>query len=159
MTVAASDQLIWELHPSRDRHLPQIFSDYFDTMLGSGGALIVLEKTNGAAIGWSRYGEYNSDMREIEVGWTFLVRAHWGGDTNREMKALMLSHAFKTADTVSFRIATDNLRSRAAVEKIGGVLTTRAAEIAFAGRSVPHVVYVIGKAEFQASSLRLLAPD
>jgi RimJ/RimL family protein N-acetyltransferase len=33
--------------------------------------------------------------REIEIGWTFLARRHWGGHINGEIKRLMLIHAFQ----------------------------------------------------------------
>jgi hypothetical protein len=40
--------------------------------------------------------------REVEIGWTFPVRSHWGGATNREVKRLMLDHAFTFVETVIF---------------------------------------------------------
>jgi N-acetyltransferase len=153
MTAASSDPLIWALHPAVDRHLSEKFQPYFNKLLASGGTLVVIDRANGGIIGWSSYGEFKPDAREIEIGWTFLTRAYWGGDTNREMKALMLTHAFTFVDTVVFRVAADNLRSRAAMEKIGGILTDRPAEIVFEGRAIPHVVYRIDKADFAASPL------
>ena len=59
---------------------------------------------------------------EVEIGWTFLARRLWGGRFNGAMKRLMLDHAFRFVDTVIFRIGETNLRSRRAVEKIGGRL-------------------------------------
>lgn len=153
MTAAASDPLIWELHPAKNRHLSEKFHPYFDKLLASGGTLVVIDRANGAIIGWSSYGELRPEAREVEIGWTFLTRIYWGGDTNREMKRLMLMHAFLFLDTVVFRVATDNFRSRAAMEKIGGILIDRPAEIIFEGRAVPHVVYMITKQDFSASSL------
>jgi N-acetyltransferase len=153
MTAAASDPLIWALHPARDRHLSEKFQPYFDKLLASGGTLVVIDRASGAMIGWSSYGEFKPEASEVEIGWTFLTRAYWGGETNREMKALMLTHAFASVDTVVFRVAAYNLRSRAAMEKIGGILTDLPAEIIFEGRAVPHVVYAIEKADFVASPL------
>jgi N-acetyltransferase len=66
---------------------------------------------------------------------------------------LMLAHAFAFVDTVVFRLAADNFRSRAAIEKIGGILIDRPAEIVFEGRPVPHAVYAIRKDDFEASKL------
>jgi RimJ/RimL family protein N-acetyltransferase len=40
---------------------------------------------------------------------------------NREMKRLMLGHAFKFVNSVVFVVGSQNLRSQRAVEKIGGV--------------------------------------
>jgi N-acetyltransferase len=150
MTAAASDPLIWALHPARDRHLSEKFQPYFDKLLASGGTLVVIDRASGAMIGWSSYGEFKPEASEVEIGWTFLTRAYWGGETNRELKRLMLTHAFASVDTVVFRVAADNLRSRTAMEKIGGILIDRPAEIIFEGRAVPHVVYRINKTDFRA---------
>jgi RimJ/RimL family protein N-acetyltransferase len=56
----------------------------------------------------------------IEIGYSYLARAYWGGIYNSAVKTLMLNHAFNTFDTVIFYIAKQNMRSRKAVEKIGG---------------------------------------
>ena len=151
VTRAASDPLIWALHPAQNRHIAAIFHAYFDKRLESGETLVIIDRARDQIIGWSSYGEYKPAAREVEVGWTFLTRAYWGGETNRELKQLMLTHAFQSVDTVVFRIAATNLRSRAAIEKIGGVLTDRPAEILIDGVVIPHLVYAIEKADFAAS--------
>src|SRR5437762_13352863 len=74
----ASDPLIWELHPSADRYKPDVFKQYFREALESGGALIVLDATDGRVIGSSRFHGYDESKSEIEIGWTFLARSHWG---------------------------------------------------------------------------------
>ena len=76
---------------------------------------------DGQVIGGSRYHGYNAEVSEIEIGWTFLARAYWGGKYNGEMKELMLRHAFTFVDRVIFLIGAENYRSRRAVEKIGAV--------------------------------------
>jgi RimJ/RimL family protein N-acetyltransferase len=57
----------------------------------------------------------------IEIGWSFLARSHWGGVYNREMKRLMLRHAFRFVNRVVFIVGPQNLRSQRAMEKIGGI--------------------------------------
>jgi RimJ/RimL family protein N-acetyltransferase len=117
--LAASDPLIWEQHPERDRHAEPKFRRYFQGGLDSGGALVVIDNATGRVIGSTRYCGHAPEQSEIEIGWTFLERAHWGGLTNAEMKRLMLDHAFRFVDHVVFLIGEDNRRSRRAVEKIG----------------------------------------
>ena len=73
-------------------------------------------------IGSTRFHGYDPEKREVEIGWTFLVRSCWGGPHNGEMKRLLLDHAFRFVDRVVFLIGPDNRRSRRAVEKIGAVL-------------------------------------
>jgi RimJ/RimL family protein N-acetyltransferase len=119
--AVASDPLIWEQHPDRDRYTEDVFKEFFRVALDSGGALLAIDATDGRVIGSSRFHGYNSENREIEIGWTFLARSHWGGRHNREMKHLMLRHAFQFVDTVVFLIGPNNIRSQRAVEKIGAI--------------------------------------
>src|SRR5262249_53743241 len=86
-----------------------------------GGALIAIDSRDGQVIGSSRFHGYDQERSEIEIGWTFLARSHWGGIYNREMKQLMLRHAFRFVNSVIFLVGPQNFRSQRAVEKIGGV--------------------------------------
>lgn len=117
----ASDPLIWEQHPMKDRYREEVFKIFFRDGLESGGALIAIDSKNGQVIGSSRFHGYDEEKSEIEIGWTFLARSYWGGVYNREMKQLMLRHAFKFVNSVVFLVGPENLRSQRAVEKIGGV--------------------------------------
>jgi N-acetyltransferase len=119
--AVASDPLIWEQHPVHDRYKKEVFQKFFREALESGGALIAIDSKTSAALGSSRFHGYDQEKSEIEIGWTFLARSHWGGIYNREMKQLMLRHAFKFVDSVIFLVGPQNVRSQRAVEKIGGV--------------------------------------
>jgi N-acetyltransferase len=121
--AVASDPLIWEQHPVPDRYKEEVFRKFFSEALESGGAFAVLERKTQRMIGSSRYACYDAEKREIEIGWTFLARAYWGGRYNGELKRLMLNHAFRFVETVVFLVGPKNLRSRKAVEKIGAVLS------------------------------------
>jgi RimJ/RimL family protein N-acetyltransferase len=116
--AAARDPLIWAQHPVSDRHRPEEFDRYFEDALRSGGALAILDSRD-ELIGSSRFHGYDPERREVEIGWTFLVRAHWGGTTNREVKRLMLEHALQSVDRVIFMVGVENYRSQRAVEKLG----------------------------------------
>lgn len=119
--AVASDPLIWEQHPNSDRYKAEVFRKFFDEALESGGAFVVLDCRTGRVIGSSRFNCYDLARSEIEIGWTFLARSHWGGTYNGELKRLMLEHAFKFVDNVIFFIGSTNIRSQRALEKIGGV--------------------------------------
>jgi RimJ/RimL family protein N-acetyltransferase len=119
--AVASDPLIWEQHPDNDRFKEEVFKEFFRGALESGGALIALDRKDGRVIGSSRFHGYDAEKSEIEIGWTFLARSHWGGTYNREMKRLMLGHAFRFVESVIFLVGPRNHRSQKAVEKIGGV--------------------------------------
>ena len=119
--AVASDPLIWEQHPSSDRYKEEVFRDFFGGALESGGAPIAIDSKDGRVIGSSRFYGYNAEQSEIEIGWTFLARSHWGGIFNAEMKQLMLRHAFQFVENVVFLIGPQNYRSQKAMETIGGV--------------------------------------
>jgi RimJ/RimL family protein N-acetyltransferase len=108
--AVASDPLIWEQHPSKDRYQPEVFREFFREALESGGALIAIDLKDGSAIGSSRFHGYDKEKSEIEIGWTFLAKSHWGGIWNREMKQLMLRHAFQFLNSVVFLVGPKNLR-------------------------------------------------
>ena len=115
MFAAASDPLIWELHPVPDRYTEPVFRKYFDGGMETNSAFAIVERANGSIIGSSRFHGYDTERREIEIGWTFLIRRHWGGVTNHEVKRLMLSHAFTFVDTVVFQVGIANWRSQGAM--------------------------------------------
>jgi RimJ/RimL family protein N-acetyltransferase len=119
--AVASDPLIWEQHPHKERYKEEIFNGFFREAMESGGALIAFDSKNSQVIGSSRFYGYSEEKSEIEIGWTFLARSHWGGIYNHEMKQLMLRHAFKFVNKVVFLVGPQNLRSQRALEKIGAV--------------------------------------
>ncbi len=119
--AVAADPLIWEQHPDKDRHEEEGFQVFFAEALASGGALIAIDTRTQRVIGSSRFHGYDKDISEVEIGWTFLARSHWGGKYNGEMKQLMLQHAFLFVNSVVFLIGPQNMRSQRALEKIGGV--------------------------------------
>jgi N-acetyltransferase len=148
--AAASDPAIWELHPTRDRYTEPVFRRYFDGAIASGMAFAFVERAGGEMIGSSRYHGFDPVQSEIEIGWTFLVRRHWGGHTNREIKRLMLDHAFTFVDTVIFWVGENNLRSRTAMKKIGGVLRD-GLFVREATGDAPHVIFEIDKRRYRDS--------
>jgi N-acetyltransferase len=121
LSAAASDPLIWEQHPESDRWTEPVFRRFFRGAMDSGGAFIVIDRRDGRVIGSSRYADLDAAKSEIEIGWTFLVRSHWGGVYNAEMKRLMIAHALRFVRRVVFRVGPNNRRSRRALEKINAV--------------------------------------
>src|SRR5215212_12159129 len=100
--AVASDPLIWEQHPASDRYKEDVFAEFFRGASESGGAFVVSDAETGRLIGSTRFCGYDEEKSEIEIGWTFLARSHWGGRYNHEMKQLMLRHAFRFVNNVIF---------------------------------------------------------
>ena len=143
MFAAASDPLIWALHPVSDRHTEARFRVFFDGAIASGSAFSFVDRQSGRIMGSSRYHAYNPALSEIEIGWTFLARDYWGGSYNCEIKQLMLEHALTFADTVVFWVGSTNWRSQRAMEKIGGVRRPGFHTRLLDGRASEHVVFEI----------------
>lgn len=116
---ASSDPLIWEQLPRSEREKRDVFQKFFDESLSLKTTLVITELKGNEIIGSSRYARFDSQKREIEIGWTFLSRRYWGKGHNAEVKKLMMDHAFKFVDSIFFVAATTNYRSRKAIEKLG----------------------------------------
>lgn len=124
--AVASDPLVWEQHPHKERYQPSVFESFFEQAIQSGGALIASRRDTNQVIGSSRFYDFNPSKKQIAIGYTFLARECWGHTFNREMKHLMLHHAFRFVDSVIFHIGETNIRSQRAIEKIGATLIERA---------------------------------
>jgi RimJ/RimL family protein N-acetyltransferase len=144
--AVAADPLIWEQHPANDRWKEHVFKAFFREGLESDGALLATDAASRRVIGTSRFNGYDQGKSEVEIGWTFLARSHWGGIYNGEMKRLMLGHAFRFVDNVIFLVGPQNLRSQRAVERIGGVRIPPRTRPN--GSGVGSVVYQITKSVF-----------
>jgi len=150
--TVASDPLIWEQHPESDRYKKEIFKIFFEDALRSGGAFIVIDTQTQQIIGSTRFHGYDPEKSEIEIGWTFLARKYWGGRYNREMKQLMLAHAFKFVENVVFFVGENNIRSQKATEKIGAVKSGTAKKVYGNRPASLNVRYVIRERLTKADS-------
>jgi RimJ/RimL family protein N-acetyltransferase len=143
--AVASDPLIWEQHPENDRYTEDVFKVFFKDALDSGGAFVVIDAKSQQIIGSTRFHGYDPEKSEIEIGWTFLARNYWGGRYNREMKQLMLAHAFKFVENVIFYVGENNIRSQKATERIGAIKSGMMQKIYGNRPPSSNVRYVITK--------------
>ena len=120
---AASDPLIWEMHPQPDRYRPEVFKKFFAEAMASTGALAIIDRKTSEIIGTSRYYEYSQENSSVVIGYTFLARKYWGGIYNRQLKRLMVNYALEFVKTTYFHVGLGNKRSQRAMLKIGGINT------------------------------------
>lgn len=146
--AAARDPLVWEQHPATDRYKEDQFRTFFDDAIVCGSAFTFVDRETNRLIGSSRYNGYDAERSEIEIGWTFLGRDYWGGSYNKEIKKLMLAHAFTFADTVLFWVGDSNWRSQKAVEKIGGIKRAGTFSRMHGDVEFPYVVFELSKENF-----------
>jgi RimJ/RimL family protein N-acetyltransferase len=153
--AAGSDPEIWKVHPRSNRYTEPAFREYFDSAVASKMAFVFVDRSTNRLIGSSRYYGYDAGLSEVEIGWTFIARSHWGGKTNREVKRLMLDHAFSFVDTVIFWVGEKNWRSQGAMTKIGGVKREGLFVRELSG-ATPHFIFEISKDRYQQGSRALV---
>lgn len=149
----ASDPLLWELHPAKQRSTPEGFAEFFKECLASGRSLLIKDKKTGEVIGHSRYNTPEGKPNAVEIGWTYLARRYWGGEYNRAVKYLMLDHAFRWCDEVLFYVDKDNFRSQKAVEKIGGIKIERPESESIPVKDPRNIIFRIRKHEWDANPM------
>jgi RimJ/RimL family protein N-acetyltransferase len=155
MFAAGSDQEIWKVHPVPDRYTKAGFRKFFDGAVSSKMAFAFVDRATNRVIGSSRYHGHDPVLNEIEIGWTFIARSHWGGRANREVKRLMLDHAFTFEDTVIFWVGEQNWRSQGAMTKIGGVKREGLFTREVSG-TTPYFVFEITKGRYQQGGRALV---
>lgn len=85
---------------------------------------IIYDKKMETYAGCTRFMNINWQHKVLEIGSTWIGWEFQGSGLNRQMKNLMLNYAFDEMgfEKVAFRIDERNMRSRKAVEKLGGIL-------------------------------------
>jgi RimJ/RimL family protein N-acetyltransferase len=146
--AAGSDPKIWQVHPVSQRYTEPEFRKFFGGAVNSNMGFAFVDRATGRLIGSSRYYGYEPEIGEVEIGWTFLARSHWGGAANREVKRLMLDHAFRFLDTVVFWVGHENWRSQGAMTKIGGVKRDGLFTRELSGND-PYFIFEITKRRYQ----------
>ena len=132
--AVASDPGIWEQHPNKDRWKKEVFQNFFEGAMQSGGAFRIIEKITGKTAGSTRYYDYDSNSDRILIGYTFYAREFWGTGLNLSVKAMMLDHIFRFVSEVRFHIGATNTRSQVAIGRLGARKTGEE-EIAYFGEA------------------------
>ncbi len=131
----ASDPLVWEQHPNKNRYEREVFRNYFDGALQSKGAFLIIDKKSGKVSGSSRFYDYSETENSILIGYTFYGREFWGTGFNAFTKKLMLDYIFQYVEVVKFHVGAENWRSRKAMEKLGAELRCEI-EVAYHGEPI-----------------------
>jgi N-acetyltransferase len=152
--AVAADPDIWAMHPYRDRYKREVFEGFFAEAMESKGAFAICDQSDGAIIGSTRFANYHATDSEIEIGWTFFACSHWRGGYNREAKALMLTYIYTHVRTVVFQVGAGNIRSRTAVERLGGKLAKKYVR-EYQGQVQDYVMYKLTVDDAKTGALGL----
>ena len=124
--LAASDPKLWQFIPS-DCSIRETFDKAYQFTLaerdkGNHYPFVIVHKTSGKIIGSTRIFDLVKADRKLEIGYTWITRDHWGTAVNPECKLLLLTFCFETLGALRVQLKTDeiNIRSRTAIQKIGG---------------------------------------
>ena len=79
---------------------------------------------DGSVVGSTRFYDIDLSVPTLAIGYTFHAASVWRTHVNTANKRLMLGYAFDTlgAQSVFFHTSHQNLRSRAAIERLGAKL-------------------------------------
>lgn len=86
-------------------------------------AWATVERSSGAAVGATRFGDIAPEHGRLEIGWTWIAPSHQRTAANTEAKLLQLRYAFDELGAGRVALKTDarNLRSQVAIERLGAV--------------------------------------
>ncbi|MEU7942319.1 GNAT family N-acetyltransferase [Microbispora bryophytorum] len=122
--AAARDEEVWRHRPEPVPRAEDDMRRLVDTLLADPRTtqFAVVLKETGRAIGSTGFWDVGGFNESVEIGSTWYGRAYWRTAVNTECKVLLLDHAFALG-FVRVVLKTDirNLRSQAAIERIGGV--------------------------------------
>lgn len=125
--VASQEKLV-QYSPS-DIYTPETLQNYVTIALEQKERMIsipfiIFDKTRQQYAGSTRYMNIHWKNKVLEIGSTWIGKEFQGSGLNTQMKHLMIDYAFDIMDfeKVEFRIDERNIRSRKAVEKLGGIL-------------------------------------
>ncbi len=145
----ASDPLIWEQHPNKNRYQMEVFRNFFKGAIDSNGSVLVQELATGKVIGNSRYYDYDVDNNSIKVGYTFLSRDCWGKNYNLSLKELMFNYAFQFVDKIILHVGATNYRSQKSIEKVGAIKSGEL-DVAYYGEPMKkNFIYEVIKANWE----------
>lgn len=119
--ACAEDAEIWTIYPFS--YWGDAFDPQFDRMLDGGRARRPYAVFDGdRLVGMTAWIDHGAPGWSIEIGNTYIVPSVRGTGFNGRLKRLMIDHAFACGlERVAFKVDAINLRSRAAVAKVGGV--------------------------------------
>lgn len=134
----ASDPLIWEQHPIKDRYKKEVFQLFFEAAINSKSSFLILDKKTTELIGTTRFYDYKPENSSVAIGFTFIGKKFWGGTYNQSTKKLLIDYAFEKVDSILFHVGEENIRSQKAVLKLGA---TKINEINFPNNEIGILHY------------------
>ena len=122
----SKEKRIWQFIPADMSSKEKVFKA-LEAAIGERNALTqypfaIFHKKDERLIGSTRLMNIEERHRKLEIGWTWLHPDYWATEVNLECKLLLLTFCFEELGAYRVQLKTDehNIRSRKAIEKIGG---------------------------------------
>lgn len=125
--AAAADKRIWEFYTGDWSVHETFLKVYYGSLRlrerGKEYPFVIFHKPTQKIIGSTRLLDIVPYDRRLEIGGTWLMPEYWATKINFDCKFALLTFCFETlkAKRVQLKTQHDNVRSRKAIEKIGGV--------------------------------------
>ena len=127
LLVAAADKRIWEFYTG-DWSVREKFLEIYSRALaareeGKEYPFVIFHKPSGKIIGSTMFMDIVLYDRRLEIGATWLMPQYWATSINFDCKLAQLTFCFETLHVHRVQLKTqhNNMRSRKAIEKIGGI--------------------------------------
>ena len=162
LQTAAADGALWRLRVTSVPE-PEHTAAYIETALHTANrlAFAVIDEASGHVLGSTSYHDILPAVRRLEIGYTWYAQSHWRTALNSTCKLMLLRHAFETlqAQTVGWRTDIENIRSQAAIERLGARKdgTIRGNALRRDGSIRDTVMYSMSRAEWPQAKQALLA--
>ena len=162
LQTAAADGALWRLRVTSVPE-PEHTAAYIETALHTANrlAFAVIDEASGQVLGSTSYHDILPAVRRLEIGYTWYAQSHWRTALNSTCKLMLLCHAFEAlqAQTVGWRTDIENIRSQAAIERLGARKdgTIRGNALRRDGSIRDTVMYSMSAAEWPQAKQALLA--
>lgn len=125
--AATSNQRIWEFYTGNWSERKRFEEIHYGTMAqrdaGKEYPFVIVHRATQKIIGGTRFLDIVDADQRLEIGGTWLMPEYWASAINFDCKLALLTFSFEVLGTHRVQLKTqhNNIRSRKAIEKIGGI--------------------------------------
>ena len=122
LAEACQDGELWKINETSVPE-PDKVIDYINTAdsMPDRQAFVVIDESNGKAIGTTSFHDILPTSKRLEIGYTWYAKSYWRTHVNTTCKLMLLTYIFETLEyqTVGWRTDIGNYRSQQAIERLG----------------------------------------
>ena len=122
LAQACQDGELWKINVTSVPE-PDKVIDYINTAdsMPDRQAFVVIDESNGKAIGTTSFHDILPFAKRLEIGYTWYAKSYWRTHVNTTCKLMLLTYIFETLEyqTVGWRTDIGNYRSQQAIERLG----------------------------------------